>query len=104
MLKLDKNDEIDTLELCIAAAWEIHGEPHVPRQVVQDFYGYGGGVEHKSTMVGAGASGSASGGGGPMDLDALRYTGFVTSPLQGDVQLDRHPTERWGRFFGIERV
>ena len=24
LLKLDKNDEIDTLEQCIAAAWEIH--------------------------------------------------------------------------------
>ena len=42
LLKRDKNDEIDTLEQCIAAAWEIHGEPHVPRQVVQNFYGYGG--------------------------------------------------------------
>ena len=41
LLKLDKNDEIDTLEQCIAAAWEIHGEPHVPRQVVQNFYGLG---------------------------------------------------------------
>ena len=30
LLKRDKNDEIDTLEQCIAAAWEIHGEPHVP--------------------------------------------------------------------------
>ena len=59
LLKLDKNDEIDTLELCIALAWEIHGEPHVPRQMVQNFYGYGGEVEPKSTMVGAGASGSA---------------------------------------------
>ena len=38
LMKLDKNDEIDTLEQCIAAAWEIHGEPHVPRQVVQNFY------------------------------------------------------------------
>ena len=27
LLKRDKNDEIDTLEQCIAAAWEIHGEP-----------------------------------------------------------------------------
>ena len=25
LFKKDKNDEIDTLELCIAAAWEIHG-------------------------------------------------------------------------------
>ena len=41
LLKRDKNDEIETLEQCIAAAWEIHGEPHVPRQVVQNFYGYG---------------------------------------------------------------
>ena len=98
MLKRDKNDKIDTLELCIAAAWEIHGEPHVPRQVVQNFYGYGGGVEPKSTMVGAGAISSASGGGGPMDSDALRYTGFVTSPLQGNVQFDRHTTE-WGAVF-----
>ena len=60
LFKKDKNDEIDTLELCIAAAWEIHGEPRVPRQVVQNFYGYGGGAEAKPTMVGAGASGSAS--------------------------------------------
>ena len=51
LVKRDKNDEIDTLELSIAAAWEIHGEPHVLRQVVQNFYGYGGGVERKSTMV-----------------------------------------------------
>ena len=61
LLKRDKNYEIDTLELCIASAWEIHGEPHVPRQVVQNFYGYGGGMEPKLTMVGAGASWSASG-------------------------------------------
>ena len=66
----------------------------MPRQVVQNFYGYGGGVETKSTMVGAGARGSASGGAGaPMDLDALRYTGFVTSTLQWNVQFDRHTTE-----------
>ena len=39
LLKRDKNDEIDTLEQCIAAAMEIHREPHVPRQVVQNFYG-----------------------------------------------------------------
>ena len=42
LFKLDKNDEIDTLEQCIAAACEIHGEPHVSRQVVQNVYGYGG--------------------------------------------------------------
>ena len=41
LLKRDKNNEIDTLEQYIAAAWEAHGEPHVPRQVVQTFYGYG---------------------------------------------------------------
>ena len=41
LFKRDKNDEIDTLEQCVAAAWEIHGEPHVPRQVVQNFYRYG---------------------------------------------------------------
>ena len=87
--KNDKNDEIDTLEECISAAWEIHGEPRVPRQVVQNFYGYGGGVEAKPAMKGAGASANASGGGGvPMDLDALRYTGFVTSPFHGNVQFD----------------
>ena len=40
LFKRDKNEEFDTLELCIAAAWEIHGEPRVPRQVVQNFYGY----------------------------------------------------------------
>ena len=28
-----------------------------------------------------------------MDLDALRYTGFVTSRFHGNVQFDRHPTE-----------
>ena len=44
LFKRDKNDEIDTLELCIAAAWEIHWEPRVPRQVVQNCYGYGGGA------------------------------------------------------------
>ena len=43
LLKRNNNDEIDTLEQCIAAALEIHGEPHVPTQVVQNFYGYGGG-------------------------------------------------------------
>ena len=55
LLKLDKNDEIDTLEQCIVAAWEIHEEPHVSRQVVQKFYGYGW-VDPKSSMMGAGAS------------------------------------------------
>ena len=62
-------------------------------------------MDPKSTMVGAGASVSASGWcGAPMDLDALRYTGFVTSPLQWNVQFDRHTTEGGGRFFGVERV
>ena len=32
-------------------------------------------------------------GGVPMDLDALRYMGTVTSPFHGNVQFDRHPTE-----------
>ena len=27
LLKRDKNDEIDTLELCIAAAWLVHWSP-----------------------------------------------------------------------------
>ena len=64
---------------------------------MQNFYGYGGGVEAKPTMMGAGASGSASlGGAAPMELDALRYTGFVTSPFHGNVQFDRHPTEGGG--------
>ena len=53
LFKKDKNDEIDTLEECIAAAWEIHGEPRVLRQVVQNFYGYGGGVETKPSKMGA---------------------------------------------------
>ena len=68
LFKKDKNDEIDTLELCIAAAWEIHVETRVPRQVVHNFYGYGGGAEATSAMVGAGAgaSGSASGGVGAL--------------------------------------
>ena len=43
LIKNDKNYEIDTLELYTAAALEIHGEPRVPRQVVHNFYGYGGG-------------------------------------------------------------
>ena len=64
LFKKDKNDEIDTLEECIAAAWEIHGEPRVPRQVVENFYDYGGGVEAKPTTMGAGVGASASGGGG----------------------------------------
>ena len=52
-------------------------------------------------MVGAEASWSAREGGGPMDLDALRYTWFVTSPLQGNVQFDRHPTEGGGGFSAL---
>ena len=64
LFKKDKNDEIDSLEECIAAAWEIHVEPRVPRQLVQNFYGYGGGVETKPTTMGAGAGESAIGGGG----------------------------------------
>ena len=36
-----------------------------------------------------------------MDLDALIYTGFVTSPLQGNVQFDRHPTEVGGGFSAL---
>ena len=55
LLKRDKNDKIDTLEQCITAALEIHGVPHVPRHVVQNFYGYGWG-DPKSAMMGAGAS------------------------------------------------
>ena len=62
LFKKDKNDAIDTLEECIAAAWGIHGEPRVPRQVVQNFYGYGGGVETKPTTMDAGASASGWGG------------------------------------------
>ena len=61
MFKKDNNDEIDSLEECIAAAWEMHGEPRVPRQVVQNFYGHGGVVEAKPTTMGAGASVSTSG-------------------------------------------
>ena len=64
LFKKDKNDEIDTVEECIAAAWEVHGEPRVPRQVKQNLYGYGGGVEAKPTTMGAGAGASTSGGGG----------------------------------------
>ena len=41
LLKRDKKNEIDVMEQCIAAAWEINVEPRVPRQVVQNFYGYG---------------------------------------------------------------
>ena len=36
-----------------------------------------------------------------MDLDAMRYTGFVTSPLHGNVQFDRHPTECGGGFSAL---
>ena len=52
LFKKNRNDEIDTLEQCIAAELEIHGEPRVPRQVVQNFYSYGGGAEAKP-MAGA---------------------------------------------------
>ena len=36
-----------------------------------------------------------------MDLDALRYTGFVTSPFHGNVQFDRHPTEGGSGFSAL---
>ena len=39
-----------------------------------------------------------------MDSDALRYTGFVTSPFQGNVQFDRHPSDVGGCFFGAKGV
>ena len=56
-------------------------------------------------MAEAGATGSATAGeGAPMDLDALRYTEFVTSPFQGNVQFDRHPTRGGGWFFGANGV
>ena len=45
-----------------------------------------------------------AGGGVPMDLDALRYMGTVTSPFHGNVQFDRHPTEGGEWFFGVEGV
>ena len=74
----------------------------MPRQVVQNFYGYGGGVETKPSTMGAGVGASASGGGGvPMDLDALRYMGTVTSPFHGNVQFDRHPTEGGSGFSAL---
>ena len=105
LFKNDKNDEIDSLKECIAAAWEIHEEPRVPRQVVQNFYGYGGGVEAKPTTMGAGAGASASGWVGvPMYLDALRYMGTVAPPFHGNVQFDRHPTEGGEWFFGVNGV
>ena len=37
--------------------------------------------------------------GGPMDLDAMRYAGFVTSPFQGNVQFNRHLTDGGGWVF-----
>ena len=52
LLKRDKNENIDTLEQCIEAAWEIHREPHVPREVVQNVYSYGG-VDPKVVITGA---------------------------------------------------
>ena len=84
LLKLDKNDEIDTLEQCIAAACEIHGEPHMPRQVVQNFYGYGVGAAAKSTMVGAGAIGSASGVGGPNGFGCVAMYGVCDFSFAGE--------------------
>ena len=39
----------------------------------------------------------------PMDLKAMRYAGYVTSPLQWNVQFDRHPTEV-GLCFGPNAV
>ena len=47
----------------------------------------------------------AEGGGVPMDLDALRYMGTVTSPIHRNVQFDRHLTEggvAFRRFGSIE--
>ena len=78
---------------------KIHREPHVPREVVQNVYSYGG-VDPKVVMAGAGASGSETGeGGAPMYLDAMRCAGFATSPFQWNVQFDRHPTEGVGLGF-----
>ena len=39
-----------------------------------------------------------------MYLDALRYTGFATSPFQWNMQFDRHHTEVGGWFFGATVV
>ena len=36
-----------------------------------------------------------------MDLDALRYTGFVTSHFHVNVQFDRHPTEGGSGFSAL---
>ena len=36
-----------------------------------------------------------------MDLDAMRYAGFATSPFQGNVQFDRHPTEGGAGFSAL---
>ena len=36
-----------------------------------------------------------------MDLDALHYTGFVTSLFHGNVQFDRHPTEGGSGFSAL---
>ena len=44
-------------------------------------------------------------GGAPMDLDVMRYAGFATSPFQGNVQFDRHPTDGGvGWAFGAKEV
>ena len=39
----------------------------------------------------------------PMDLDVMRYAGSATSPFQGNVQFDRHPTYWLGAGFLILR-
>ena len=36
-----------------------------------------------------------------MNLDALGYTGFATSPFQGNVQFDRHHTEGGAGFSAL---
>ena len=57
-------------------------------------------MDPKAAMVGAGASWSATGVvGATMDLDDMRYAGFATSPFQGNVQFDRHPTDVVGAGF-----
>ena len=93
LLKRDKNDEIDTLELCIAAAWEIHVKPMcrdrwcITYMAMEEWWSLSR-IWWELERVGVRAEGGA-----PMELDALRYTEYVTSPLQWNVQFDRHPTE-----------
>ena len=88
LLKRDKNDDIETMEQCIAAACEIHGDYNMPRRVVQNFYGYEI-LTPSRLWPGRGLPCD----GVPKDFDSMRYAGYGSSHFQGNVQFDRHNTE-----------